>query len=147
MTRVDNAIDIRAPRDKVFEYISDIESQPEWVKWVKRVDVTSLESKGVGVTDEMLMQVGPRKEKIEGIVTEYKEGEYLSRRVTRGMEMTERFAVMPLQDGTKVAYSVEYTPPMGKMGMMMDFLYMERLFDQLMKDSLTNLKEKLEGSR
>jgi hypothetical protein len=36
---------------------------------------------------------------------------------------------------------------MGSMGKLMDMLFMERLFDQLMKDSLNNLKERLESAR
>ena len=145
MPRLDNSIDIKAPREKVFQYISDVELWPEWVKWAKDVDVTSLDGIGVGTTDAMIMQVGPRKENVEGLVTEYKEPQYFSRRTTRGMDMTERYAVLPNPDGSKVAWSIEYTPPMGAIGKLVDFLFMVRLFDQLMKDSLTNLKARLES--
>ena len=144
MPRLDNAIDIKAPADKVFAYVADVTSHPEWVKWTKRAEVTSLERKGVGSTSAGLMQVGPRKEKIEDIVTEYKEGEFVTRRTTVGMEMTDRLSVLNMGDTTKVAWSVDYKPPMGSMGKLVDKLFMERLFDQLMKDSLTNLKERLE---
>ena len=147
MPRLDNAIDIKAPKDKVFAYISDVTTHPEWVKWTKSAEVTSAEGRGVGATASGLMQVGPRKEKVETLVTEYKEGEFLTRRTTQGMEMTDRLAVVPLGDTTKVAWSVDYTPPMGPMGKMMDALFMVRLFDQLMKDSLTNLKTQMETVR
>ncbi|HEY4684687.1 MAG TPA: SRPBCC family protein [Dehalococcoidia bacterium] len=147
MPRLDNSIDIKAPRDKVFQYISDVTTHPEWVKWTKRAEVTSLERRGLGATDAMLMQVGPRKERVEAIVTEYKEGEYFTRRHTRGIEMTDRLAVVGLGDTTKVAWSVEYTPPMGTLGKLVDLLFMVRLFDQLMQDSLTNLREHLESAR
>jgi uncharacterized membrane protein len=63
------------------------------------------------------------------------------------MDMTDRLAVVPTSDGSKVAWSVEYTPPMGPMGKMMDLLFMSTLFNQLMEDSLTNLKERLESAR
>ena len=147
MPRLDNAIDIKAPQDKVFEYVSDLEARPEWVKWTKEAEVTSPERKGVGMTDVMLMQVGPRKSQVEGIVTEYKEGQLITRRLTRGMDLTERLSLVPFGDGTKVAWSVEYTPPMGQMGKLVDMLFMERLFDQLMKDSLNNLKDRIEAAR
>ena len=147
MPRIDNSIDIKLAPDSVFPYLADIESQPEWVKWAKRVQVTSVSKKGVGTTDAMVMQVGPQKQNVEGLVTEYKDGEYLTRRLTKGMELTERLAVVKYGEGSKVAYSVEYKPPMGAMGKMVDMLFMERLFDQLMKDSLTNLRERLEAGR
>ena len=144
MPRLDASIDIKAPQDKVFAYIADLESQPEWCKLAKDVEVTSPNRKGVGATDEMIMQVGPRKEKVEGIVTEYKEGRFFSRRHTRGMQMSETYSVLPFGDGTKVAWTIEYSPPMGGMGKLMDLIFMERLFEQLQGDSLTNLKERLE---
>jgi uncharacterized membrane protein len=147
MPRIDNAIEIKAPREKVFAYIADIEAQPEWVKWTKTAEVTSLNTRGVGTTDAMLMQVGPRKEQVEGIVTEYQDGYYVTRRHTRGMSMEERLSVVPYADGSKVAMSIDYVPPMGAMGKMMDQLFMARLFDQLMKDSLAILKDRLESAR
>jgi hypothetical protein len=93
------------------------------------------------------MQVGPRKERIEAIVTEYKENELFTRRHTRGMEMTDRLAVVNTPDGSKVAWIVEYKPPMGMMGQLMDTLFMSTLFNQLMEDSLTNLRDRLESAR
>jgi uncharacterized membrane protein len=146
MPRLDNAIDIKAPRDKVFAYISDVTTHPEWVKWTKQAEVTSLPGQlGVGATDTGIMQVGPKKERIEAIVTEYKDGQLFTRRHTRGMEMTDRLAVVNTPEGSKVAWTIEYTPPMGAMGQLMDVIFMSTLFNQLMEDSLTNLKSKLES--
>ena len=147
MPRLDNSIDIKAPRDKVFAYISDITTHPEWVKWTKRAEPTSTQQRGLGSTDAALMQVGPRKENVEAIVTEYKEGQLFTRKHTRGMKMTDRLAVVDTPEGSKVAWTVEYVPPMGPMGKMMDSLFMSTLFNQLMEDSLTNLKQRLEGAR
>ena len=50
MTLVTASIDIDAPREKVFQYISDVTTHPEWVKWTKRAEVTSIEHKGIGAT-------------------------------------------------------------------------------------------------
>jgi uncharacterized membrane protein len=146
MPRLDNSIEIKSPPETVFAYLADVESHPEWVKWTKDAEVTSVEKTGIGSTSSMKMQVGPRKETVEAIVTEYKPDEFVTWRHTRGMEMTDRLAVVPFRDGTKVAWSVDYTPPMGGMGKLMDLLFMERLFDQLAKDSLTLLKERLENA-
>lgn len=147
MPRLDNSIDIKAPADRVFGYIADVTTHPEWVKWTKRAEVTSPNRTGVGATSAGVMQVGPRKENVETLTTEYKDGYFVSRRNTRGMEMTDRLSVLDRGETTKVAWSIDYTPPMGGMGKMMDALFMSRLFDQLMKDSLTNLKERLEAAQ
>ena len=92
MPRIDNSTEIKATPAAVFQYISDLEALPEWVKWAKRVEVTSLSKQGVGTTDASLMQVGPQKQNVEGLITEYKDGEFYTRRLTRGMELTERLA-------------------------------------------------------
>jgi uncharacterized membrane protein len=147
MPRLDNSIEIKAPPETVFAYLADVESHTEWVKWTKEAEITSLEKAGIGSTSTMKMQVGPRKETVEAIVTEFKPNEFVTWRHTRGMEMTDRLAVVPFQDGTKVAWSVDYTPPMGGMGKLMDLLFMERLFDQLAKDSMALLKERLETAK
>ena len=147
MTRLDNSIDIAAPRDKVFQYVADVTARSEWAKWVKRAEVTSLEREGVGATDAMTMQFGPTKEKVEAIVTEYKKDQVITRRHTRGMEATDRVAVVTVPEGTKVAWSFEYTPPMGAMGKLIDMAFMVRLMEQLMDDSLQILKERLESGR
>ena len=149
MPRLDNSIDIKLPKERVFEYVSDVTHRPEWVKWTKRAEVTSLDSRTVGSTDAGVMQVGPQKQSIEAIVTEYRPDYVFTRRHTRGIELTDRIAVVPSPsgEGTKVAWSVEYTPPMGQMGKLMDQLFMIRLFDQLMKDSLNILRDRLETAR
>lgn len=147
MPRLDHSIDIKAPTDEVFAYIADVNSHPDWVKWTKVAQDTSPERKGVGGTSAGVMQVGPKKESVETLTTEYKEGQFVTRRTTRGMQMTDRLSVLPAADGTKVAWSVDYKPPMGGLGKLMDALFMERLFDQLMQDSLSNLKERMETKR
>jgi uncharacterized membrane protein len=145
VTRVDNAIEIKASKDKIFAYISDLEARPRWVKWAKKAEVTSMEREGVGTTDRHVMQVGPQKQNVEAITTDYQPGFTIARRLTRGMDLNERISVLPAGDGAKVAYNVEYVPPMGAMGKMVDFLFMAKLMDQLMEDSLTNLKEQMEA--
>jgi uncharacterized membrane protein len=146
MPRLDNSIDIKAPLETVFAYLADVESHPEWVKWTKDAEVTSVDKTGLGSTSTMRMQVGPRKETVEAIVTEFKPNELVTWRHTRGMEMTDRLSVIPFGDGTKVAWSIDYVPPMGGMGKLMDMLFMERLFDQLAKDSMDQLKDRLESA-
>jgi uncharacterized membrane protein len=145
VTRIDNFIDIKAPKEKIFAFISDLEARPQWVKWAKKTEVTSMQKTGVGTTDRETLQVGPQKQSVEGLVTDFQDGYTIARRLTRGMDMNERISVIHMGDATKVSYNVEYTPPMGAMGRMMDFLFMSTLFNQLMEDSLTILKERMEA--
>lgn len=145
MTRVDNSIDIKAPKEKIFAFVSDLEARSQWVKWAKNTEVTSMQKEGVGTTDRGVMQVGPQKQQVEGLVTDYQPGYTIARRLTRGMDLAERVSVLNMGESSKVAYTVEYTPPMGKLGQVMDFLFMVKLMDQLMEDSLAILKERMEA--
>jgi len=147
MPRLESAIEINAPQERVFDYITDVESTTEWCKWSKEAEVTSTSKSGLGATDEMFMQVGGRKLKVEGIVTEYAPHQYYSRRHTRGMELSESYALEPAGDGTKVSWVIDYTPPYGVFGKVMAFVFMTRLFEQLQGDSLTNLKARLETAK
>jgi uncharacterized membrane protein len=145
MTRVDNTIEIKAPKEKIFAFVADLEARPQWLKWAKNTEVTSLQRSGVGTTDRETMQVGPQKQKTEGLVTDFQDGYTIARRLTKGMDLSERVSVLHMNDATKVALSVEYTPPMGMFGRLFDFLFMAKLLDQLAEDSLTNLKEHMEA--
>jgi uncharacterized membrane protein len=145
VTRVDRSIDIKAPKETIFEYVADIGNEGDWVKWAKDVRVTSLERAKIGATDAMLMQVGPSKKRVEGIITELVPNYTVARRLTTGMDFTERLSVVPVLDGTKLAWNVEYEPPGGGIGKLMDVLFMSTLLDQLMGDSLDILKDKIEG--
>jgi uncharacterized membrane protein len=111
VTRVDNSIDIKAPKEKIFTYLADLEARPQWLKWSKDPEVTSLQREGVGTTHRDIMQVGPQKQRVEGIITDFQDGYTIASRLTKGMDLNERISVLAMGDHTKVAYSVEYTPP------------------------------------
>lgn len=146
MPRIDSAIEINAPRERLFEYVSNIGLMPEWVKWAKEAEVIAADAVGTGSTYRMLMQVGPKKDRVEGIVTEHRPSTYTARRLTSGMDMTEMLSIVPFGAASKLAWIIEYTPPMGAMGKLMDTLFMMRLFEQLMRDSLAILKERIEAA-
>src|SRR3990172_12129787 len=113
MPRLDNSIDSRAPRETVFQYVADVTARPEWVKWTKQAEVTSPQQKGLGATDAGTMQVGPRKENVEAIVTEYKENELFTRRHTRGLELTDRLPHPALgEPRTKMPLNGKDKPPL-----------------------------------
>lgn len=42
-------VEINAPVDKVFEYVSDVETHPKYAEFIKTVEITSSIKRGVGV--------------------------------------------------------------------------------------------------
>jgi hypothetical protein len=71
----------------------------------------------------------------------------MSRRITRGFELVEHYNLSPTEDGTHVKHVIDYTPPFGGVGKVFNFLFMNRLFEQLHGDSLVSLKENLETAK
>jgi len=51
----------------------------------------------------------------------------------------------PRDDGAYVEWTVDYRPPMGPLGALIDALFMNRLFQNEMEESLESLKARLEG--
>ncbi|MGE0058950.1 MAG: SRPBCC family protein [Dehalococcoidia bacterium] len=147
MPVLEAAIDIKAPPEKVFAYISDVENQPQWARWAKKVDVTSLTRKGLGATDEMVLQLMGKKYPTEGIISEYNENESMSRRLIRGFDLIEHYTLSAADGGTHVKHVIDYTPPFGGFGKVFNFLFMNRLFEQLHGDSVVSLKERVESAK
>lgn len=147
MPVLEAAIDIKAAPEKVFAYISDVETQPQWARWAKDVEITSLQRKGLGTTDAMVLQLMGKKYPTEAIISEYNENESMSRRITRGFNLVEHYTLTPADGGTRVQHVIDYVPPFGGFGKVFNFLFMNRLFEQLHGDSMNSLKERLESAK
>ena len=149
MPRLDAAIDIKVSPEKVFTFISDVETQPLWARWSKEVEITSLSRRGLGTTDASVLQLMGKKYPTEGLISEYTENQSMSRRITRGFELLESYTLIPNEKGdtTTLNYVIDYTPPFGGVGKVFNFLFMNRLFEQLQGDSLLSLKERLENAK
>lgn len=145
MPHIEKSIDIQAPREHVFAYAVKPESQPEWTTFIKEVALTSGDGKSEGTTDRCVVKIGPRAQALDALWTEYKPGESFGRRSTSGMAMQGRLAFEPSGGGTRVVWTVDYTPPMGPVGAIVDVLFMNRVFQNEIEASLENLKSRLEA--
>ena len=146
MPRIRKSIDIEAPRERVFAMATDPAQQSQWTTFLQQVEVTAGDGKSVGTRDRCLMKVGPRAQEMEAEWTEYRENEAFARRATSGMDIQGRMTFTPLGEGsTRVDWTIEYTPPMGALGLLVDALFMSRVFQNQVEDSLERLKAQLEG--
>ncbi len=145
MPRILKSIDIDASPDKVFSYVTNASTQPDWIKFMKQVDITSGGDLGKGTTDRSVIKLGPRAQTMEALWTEYDPPRLFARRATSGMEMEGRMTFEPTDDGTQVEWVIGYRPPLGGLGLMVDALFMNRVFQNEVEESLENLKAQLEG--
>jgi len=139
------SIDIDASPDNVFNYVTNVSTQPDWIKFLNEIDITSGDGQTKGTTDRSVIKLGPRAQEVEALWTEYDPPRLFARKATSGMEMEGRMTFEPSDDGTHVEWTIGYRPPMGSLGMVVDVLFMNRVFQNEIEESLERLKEQLEG--
>ena len=139
------SIDIDASPDNVFNYVTNASTQPDWIMFMKSVDITAGDGQSKGTTDRSVIKLGPRAQEVEALWTEYDPPRAFARKATSGMEMEGRMTFEPSDDGTHVEWMIAYKPPMGSLGMVVDALFMNRVFQNEVEESLERLKAQLEG--
>jgi uncharacterized membrane protein len=139
------SIDIAALPEKVFDYAADPSTQPDWITFIKEIEITSGDGKSEGTTDRCVFKLGPRAHTLDATWTEYDPPRSFAREATSGVEMDGRMTFEPRDDGTYVEWTVDYRLPMGPLGAIMNALFMNRLFQNEMEESLESLKARLES--
>lgn len=139
------SIDIAASPEKVFEYATDASAQPDWITFIKEVEITSGDGKSAGTTDRCLFKLGPRPQTLDAEWTQYDPPRSFARKTTSGLEMESRMTFEPRDDGVYVEWAVSYKPLMGPLGLLADVLFINRVFQNEMEESLESLKARLEG--
>ncbi len=145
MPSILKAIDINVSPDNVFNYVTNAATQPDWIMFMKSVDITAGDGQSKGTTDRSVIKLGPRAQEVEALWTEYNPHRAFARKATSGMEMEGRMTFAPRDDGTHVEWTIAYRPPMGALGMAVDALFMNRVFQNEIEESLESLKAQLEG--
>ena len=145
MPRIRKSIHISASPDDAFSYATNPSHQPDWIKFIRQVDITSGDGKSVGTADRCAFKLGPRAETVDALWTEYDPPRAFARKATSGAVMEGRMTFEVSDDGTDVEWTIDYTPPMGGLGAVVDALFMNRVFQNEVEESLESLKAQLEG--
>lgn len=138
------AIDIDAAREHVFAAAEPMK-MPDWTTHVKEVVITSGDGKSAGTRDTTVIKVGPRRNRLESTWTEYEPGQALSRQFSGYFRGQERLTFEPANGGTRVEWTMDYTPPFGLIGRFGAWFMMARVFQNEIEASLENLKAGLES--
>ena len=145
MPRIRKSIEIEASPEHVFNYATNASTQTGWVKFLKQIDITSGDGQSRGTTDRCVVKLGPRAQAVDAVWTEYDAPRAFARKATDGMEMEGRMTFQPVDGGTRVEWTIGYKPPMGPLGAVVDALFMNRVFQNEIEESLDSLKAQLEG--
>jgi uncharacterized membrane protein len=140
--RVEKSIEIRAPREKVWEMLA-LDRCPEWMNGPKSADYTSevrtpKDKYRVGATAHVTKV---KQEEFDFEITESLENEKLTVRTSpiHGATLTASFVLKPTEVGTEMTYAIDYEMPWGIFGKFLDKLFVKRA----LKKDITGEAEKL----
>jgi uncharacterized protein YndB with AHSA1/START domain len=141
MPKINNSINISAPVEKVFAYVTDLMNSTEW--FVGMTEVTDVTGSGVGQHFHWKYNMLGVPLRGEGTVREHVPNE---RRVTEGkggITSTWTFTFAPDEGGTKLDLELDYTIPVPVLGKLAEKLVLKR--NQREADlSMENLKQRME---
>ncbi len=141
MPKLNNSINISAPVEKVFAYVTDPLATPEWL--VGATEVTEVTGSGVGQHYHWKYNMLGIPLRGETTVSEHVPNE---RRVTNskgGATSTWTLTFAPHEGGTKLDLELDYTIPVPVLGKLAEQLVLKR--NRREADmSMQNIKERLE---
>lgn len=141
MPKINNSVNISAPVEKVFAYVSDPVNLPEWMGSLS--EVTDATGSGVGQHYRWKYNMVGIPLRGESTITEYVPNERFATESKSGIENTFSFAFAPDEGGTRLDVEVDYTIPVPVLGKLAEQLVLKR--NRREADMwMANLKERLE---
>ena len=143
MTKVQKAVIINAPVEKIFRYISNPNNLPEvWSSLVAVSDVKPL--RNGGHSHRWVYKMAGTTFEGTGEDIELIPNERLVSKTDGGVKSTQTWTLQPESGGTKVAVTVEYTIPIPLLGKLAEILIVK--MNDLEGDLvMANLKARMEA--
>ena len=144
MAKIERSITIHVPVEKVFAYMDDPMSNPEWLPGMLEVkDVTVTEQK-VGTHYRWVYKMAGLRFEGESTITEHIPNERIVSQSKAGIASTWIWTFVPDDGGTKMNLVLEYTVPIPVLGKLAEALVLKQ--NQRNADvAMVNIKAKMEG--
>jgi uncharacterized protein YndB with AHSA1/START domain len=141
MPKLNNSININAPVEKVFAYVTDPLTNLEWL--VGATEVTDVTGSGVGQHYDWKYNMLGVPLRGQTTVREHVPNERWVTDGKGGVTSTWTFTFVPHEGGTKLDLELDYTIPVPVLGKLAEKLVLKR--NQREADlSMANIKERLE---
>jgi len=141
MPKLNNSINISAPVEKVFAYVTDPTKGPEWlVGWTEVTDVTG---SGVGQHYHWKYSMLGVPLRGETSVSEQVPNERSVTDSKGGITSTFTFTFAPHEGGTKLDVEIDYSIPVPVLGKLAEQLVLKRNQREAQM-SMENIKERME---
>jgi uncharacterized membrane protein len=144
MAKVEKSIIINAPVEKVFSYMDDPMSNPEWLPGMIDVrDVVQTPNK-VGTHFRWTYKMAGIRFEGETTTTEYIPNKRVVTQSKGGISSTWTFTYEPHEKGTKLTLSVDYSIPIPVLGKLAESLVLKQN-EREANLAIANVKEKVEA--
>ncbi len=146
MPRVERAIEIAAPPEKVWQFITEPEKLLQWGN-LKQFEFMSEQRDSVGTPFYVVAEEsGGRLRKVDCIVTGWAENDRFAFRGTaRGIKrLDSEYLVKANESGSKLTITEDVTLPWGIIGKIIGWLFVCKRMQKDIEGKLANLKKLLE---
>ncbi len=141
MPKINNSINISAPVEKIFAYLSDPMNTPEW--FVGMTEVTDVSGSGVGQHSRWTYSMIGIPFHGDSKITEHVPNERLVSKQEGGLTSIITWTFAPHEGETKLDMDIDYTIPVPVLGKLAEKVVFKRNQREA-EMSLQNLKERLE---
>ncbi len=147
MAKIDKSIDVNAPREQVFDVLTDLDLLPAWSTTTVEATGTSGQPMQQGDTFGQTLRILGKNLESSWRVTELDRPRRLAYSADAPGGGTLRMVQVleDIPDGTRVSVDLDYQLPGGFLGKLLDTVYAERRNERELEHSLSNLKELIEA--
>ena len=142
MSHVEGIIQITASPAKVQAALEDIEHAPEWI--TSLVKVWDIQGRGKGCKYKWTFKMGGLNVDGETEISDSSSERFVMA-TAGGIPSTWTWEMKPVEGGTELKLSIDYTVPGSVLGAIANKLIIEKENDKELRSALVNLKGRLEG--
>lgn len=147
MGKMTKSVEIKAPPEKVFAFLTDTEKLNEIAKGDVEFKQTSQGPWRVGTTMHWISRQGGQKVEADMEVTEFEKNKKatVSTVGASKLKLKQTCAVEPTANGTKLTYIMNYTVPYSILGKVIDRLKVQKDVEKSIERQFMDAKAALEA--
>ena len=145
MARIERSIEIEAPVEKAFAFVTEWQNMSRFMERTSDWRPASEKTRGDGVRVAHRQQGLGREFAYECETSDFVENAGFTLTSFKGPKARSQWSFERLDDGTKVTLIAEYDVPVPMLGGILDALLVKRMAERMFARSLQNLKGLLEG--
>jgi carbon monoxide dehydrogenase subunit G len=147
MGKMTKSVEVKAPPEKVFAFLTDIEKLNEIAKGDVEFKQTSKGPWGIGTTLHWISKQSGSSMELDMEVTEFEKNKKATISTVKGskFKLKQTCAVEPTANGTKLTYFADYTMPYSVFGKLVDRLKVQKDMEKSIDRQLMDYKKALEA--